>query len=220
FLAISEFVIHGELQEPVLQHKSKGSLPFAYSCDFDTNGVCNRLGMSKGVDTCQSRALCGHILVLYSSFTADNKPARCVKDPKGFPWFVIHFKNINIIPANYQLKYFIIFDNECLRNWKFKASDNSTDDVNGQYVDLITNNNDQSPSRKGATHTWTIPYNIVMNQTFSKFRLFKFGPSSNSYHYLQCHGLGIYSTIVSGADSPAKTMVLKATNEHSSIRNE
>ncbi|ETO06231.1 hypothetical protein RFI_31165, partial [Reticulomyxa filosa] len=190
FLAISKFVIHGELQEPVLQQKSKGfclhfntiknttintgtlhkgSLSFAYSCDFNTNGVCNRLGMNKGADTWQSPALCGHILVLYSSFAADSKPARCVKDPKELPWFVIYFKNINIIPANYPLKYFIIFDNEFLQNWKFKASDGSTDDVNGQYVALITNNNDQSPSRKGATHTWTITYHIVMNQTFSNF---------------------------------------------------
>ncbi|ETO30599.1 hypothetical protein RFI_06520 [Reticulomyxa filosa] len=238
FLAIPEFVIYGEPQEPVLQQKSnglykifffihccifncaemqtlehhtKGSLSFIYS--YDTNGVCHWLGTNKGADTWQNPALCGYIHVLYSSIAADSKPAhcvvgrelvRCVTEPKKLSWFVIHFKNINIIPTHYTLKYCITFDNECLRNWKFEASDDSTNGVNGQYMTIITHNNDQPLNRKGVTHIWTIPSHIVKNQHFSKFRLSQFGPNSNSHHYLHCSRFEIYGTFVSGADAPSE----------------
>ncbi|ETO07959.1 hypothetical protein RFI_29432, partial [Reticulomyxa filosa] len=192
FLAISEFGIYSELQEPVLQQISKcfcffncvemhtgnhtkGLLLFVYSHDFDTNDACHWLGTNKGLDTWQNPALRGHTRVLYSSLTADSKHAhcvvgcelvRCVTDQKKLSWFVIDFKNIKIIPTHYSLKfrhfYLLCCITECLRNWKFEASDDNTDGVNGQWVTMITHNNDKSLNRKGAAHTWTIRYHVVM----------------------------------------------------------
>ncbi|ETO01241.1 hypothetical protein RFI_36199, partial [Reticulomyxa filosa] len=77
YLAISEFGMNGELQEPVLQqiskvqnntiivcycifncieiqtleHHTKGSISFVYSYDFDINGACNWLDTNKWEDT-------------------------------------------------------------------------------------------------------------------------------------------------------------------------
>ncbi|ETN98493.1 E3 ubiquitin-protein ligase HECTD1, partial [Reticulomyxa filosa] len=48
------------------------------------------------------------------------------------------------------------------------------------------------------------PSNVVKNQPFSKFRLFQFGPNSNSHHYLPCSGFEIYGTVVSGVDAPSE----------------
>ncbi|ETO08686.1 hypothetical protein RFI_28701 [Reticulomyxa filosa] len=175
-----------------LEHHTKGLLPFVYSHNFDTNDVCHWLGTNKGVDTWQNLALRVHIRVLYSSLAADSKSAhcvvgcelvRCVTGQKKSSWFVIDFKNIKIIPTHCSLKHCIT---ECLRNWKFG--------VNGQWVTLITHNNDQSLNRKVATHTLIILYHVVKNQSFTRDgtkdvkRMFKYTQDmdSNDLFYFLC----------------------------------
>ncbi|ETO01042.1 hypothetical protein RFI_36398 [Reticulomyxa filosa] len=128
----------------------------------------------KWEDTWQNPVLCGDIYLLYSSIASDSKHAHCVigrelirfvKEPKKRSLFVIDFKDIKIIPTHYSLKHYIIFNTGRLRNWKFEPSDDSTDGVNGQWMSMITNNNDQLLNRKVATHTWTI-YSYVVDITY------------------------------------------------------
>ncbi|ETO06396.1 hypothetical protein RFI_31000, partial [Reticulomyxa filosa] len=199
-----------------VEMQTKGSLSFEYSYDFNTNDVCNWLDTDKWGDTWQNPVLCGDIHVLYSSIALDSKHAHCmigrelirfVKEPKKQSWFVIDFKDIKVIPTNYSLKHYITFNTECLRNWKFEPSDDSTDGVNGQWVALINNNNDQLLNQKVATHKWTIHSYVVKNQPFGKFRLFQFGPNSNPHQYLQCSGFKIYGKILSGVDAPKRRKI-------------
>lgn len=147
YLAISGFDIYGELQESSSAPQSRGSLTFIPSFDFDTNGICYWLGTNKGVDAWQNPALRGYIRILYSSLAADSKPAhcmvgretvRCVTEPKKNSWVVVDFKTMKIIPTHYSVRHYITFDTECLRNWRFEASDDSTDGVNGEWTLLIT----------------------------------------------------------------------------------
>jgi len=211
YLALSGFEIYGTLKErdQGASNANIDGLKFNPAFDFDTKGILYWLGTNKGKENWLNPVDRGLVRVYQSSLAKDSHPAksicgrdlvRCVTAPKKSSWFMIDLLNVQIIPTHYTIKHYSSFDTECLRNWRLEGSSNSTNGLNGNWITLMTHNNDQNLNCKGATHTWQLPQ--INNEAYSKFRIFQFGVNSNQHHYLACSGFELYGTVINGNNRP------------------
>jgi len=82
------------------------------------------------------------------------------------------------------------WDNECLRNWRFEASNDGQN-----WVPLRVHIMDESLNGKGSTHTWPIEDSAYSRQAYRHFRILQTGENSNKHHYLPLSGWELYGTL-------------------------
>ncbi len=190
----------GFLLHAIRQPKPKW-LTFVPVSDLDDNGICYWLGSSGKTVPWKNPHTDGHVKVTCSALKDDSKPVesvvgrdavRCVSEAKPNMYFVIDFLNRAIRPTHYTLRHYTSWDTEALRHWRFEGSV----DQGKSWVVLKTHDGDDALKSKGATHTWSLDLNSDKRTFYSQFRVFQWGPNSNSNHYLALSGFEVYGDLV------------------------
>eukprot|EP01006_Ploeotia_vitrea_P049935 TRINITY_DN67395_c8_g1_i1.p1 TRINITY_DN67395_c8_g1~~TRINITY_DN67395_c8_g1_i1.p1 ORF type:complete len:1605 (+),score=973.64 TRINITY_DN67395_c8_g1_i1:233-5047(+) len=208
YLALSGSEFYGVLHPdvPASDVDEKDDAPvnakrFHYDHDFDENGVLYYLGTNCGASPVwMNPALLGQVNVT-SSPLASKPPSvpahaivgrnivRCVTVARPNMWFMIDLKDKKLNVTHYTLRHYNSWDTECLRNWRFEASND------GQvWTPLRVHRNDEGLNGKGSTFTWPIE-NAEQRGSFSMFRILQTDKNSNNHHYLACSGVELYGTM-------------------------
>jgi len=205
YLACSGFELFGDLRNDTPQRKAGLSNVFVYHYDFDENGIIHWLGTAKGTRRWQNPHNSRQMRVIWSSNAADSEPpehavgkttVRCVSEAKPGQWCCFDLLDHRVCPTHYTIRHYSSFDTECLRNWQFQGSNDSSDGLNGRWDVIMDHRNDTGLEGRGASFTWTVPPEQIQGRSWSKFRLFQTGVNSNQHHYLACSGFEIYGKIV------------------------
>jgi len=176
---------------------ARGGDTFAYSRDFDGNGLIEFLATKCNTQQWQNPAQLGVLSIRTSGLMHDSAPLHCVvgkqavrmvTKPNKHAWVVIDLHDYAIRPTHYTLRHYASWDTEALRNWRFEGS------LDGEnWKSLREHNNDQSLRFKGQSYTWTL-HNVTAS--YSMFRIFQFDKNSNNHYYLALSGFEIYGDVV------------------------
>lgn len=176
------------------------SKTFNYSSDLDTSGILYYLGTQGGSQAWQNPAKAGYVKVTTSGLLHDSvdesavvgrEVLRCVTKADPNAWMAVDFVDKWVLPTHYTVRHYSSWDTECLRSWRFEASN----DHGLNWTLLREHVNDESLSGQGATYTW--PLTLPPSATgFQMFRLKMTGPNSNQHLYLACSGFEMYGTLL------------------------
>ena len=177
---------------------SRSPRVFRYQYDLDENGVMFYLGTCGRTQPYTNPAEAGFVKVVSSGLMDDSAPlsaavgrelVRCVTTPVRNSWFVFELVDLSLCLTAYTLRHYNSWDTECLRHWTLEGGNDS---LQGPWELIIAHVNDTSLSKKGQTHTWTVP---VSSRRYRFFRLFQNGRNSNNNFYLPCSGMELYGTL-------------------------
>jgi len=194
-------------QQPVVD-ESKDADPnknvsqvFKYQFDFDTNGILYYIGTHGNKDPWSNPAKSGLVKVTSSGILHDSvdetavvgrEVVRCVTKADPNAWFAVDFVDKWVAPTHYTIRHYSSWDTECLRSWKFEASN----DGGKSWLTLREHTNDESLNAMGAAHTWPITSPLA-EVGYQMFRIKMTGPNSNQHLYLALSGLELYGTLSS-----------------------
>ena len=139
-------------------------MSFSYKNDFDENGIVYFLGSIRG--KWQNPALRGRHkappLIKLSASSLKSGPksiallcgresGRLLTKNEEGSWFQLYFgKDKRIVPSAYTLRHYSSYHQECVRNWRFVASNNGS-----EWETLSEHKNDTSITGKAGTATFS-----------------------------------------------------------------
>lgn len=168
---------------------------FAYTSDFDTNGVMYYLGSRGKTQAFSNPCLAGLVAVTCSGLANDSEPVsaavgreavRCVSKPVKNSWFCFELKNVMLHPTMYSLRHYTSWDTECLRDWVLEGSKDGV-----SWDALVVHKNDEKLNGKGSTSSWP----VLTEGKYRFFRVVQTGRNSNNNHYLPLSGFEIYGVL-------------------------
>lgn len=188
-----------EQEEKLERHKSalrKTSVKtFRFVSDFDRNGILFFLGCQYGMEDYKNPVERGLLNVVCSEIAADSAPVmaaagraavRCLSTAKPNSFFTFDFLDCGVIPTHYSLRHYSSWDVEALRFWNFEG-------FNGKEWKILNRHvNDTFLNKRGATHTWKLPF---ISEVFTCFRIVQTGKNSNDNLYLALSGFEVYGRI-------------------------
>eukprot|EP01084_Bolivina_argentea_P011120 20776_1 len=150
---------------------------------------------------------------LYSSFQSDStdyrvdaivdnntasqyRSANTLVDEKDSKWIMIDLLNVKVFPTHYQLTQKTPF----FRNWQLKASNNSTDGFDGDWIILSDHRNDDTLTLDNTTHTWPIPNHYIDDDVmYSQFKVEQFEKNSEETYTFLLSAFEIYGIATDNA---------------------
>lgn len=177
----------------------RGGKTFAYTSDFDTNGVMYYLGSHGKTQAFSNPCMAGFVTVTCSDLANDSEPVsaavgretvRCVSKPVKNSWFCFELRNLTLCPTMYTLRHYSSWDTECLRSWVLEGSLHGV-----SWEPLVIHKNDGKLEGKGSSASWP----ISVDGRYRFFRIVQTGRNSNNNYYLPLSGFELYGTLFSDA---------------------
>jgi len=174
--------------------KPRTTRAFTYTSDFDDCGIIYWLGTAFSTDTYSSPIARNLLKIICScGFEAGTEedliartPVSCNMMNTPNTTVTFDFINITILPYAYTIRQTNARDSECMRNWRFQASNNGT-----TFDDISVHVNDATITTKSQSATFT----VEGNDYYRYFRILQDGPNSSNNNYLSLAGFEIYGMI-------------------------